>query len=63
MECTLFFMSVCVHVDVYLCVCLQLYVRGVNPFILVFQEGVRVCVFLPSPQGLFQLRAKNTEKL
>lgn len=26
-------------------------------------ECVSVCVFLHSPQGLFQLRAKNTEKL
>lgn len=27
------------------------------------RERVSVCVFLHSPQGLFQLRAKNTEKL
>ena len=44
MEYPLFFMSICVHVSVYLCACMQVCVHRVNPFILVFQERMCECL-------------------
>ena len=72
MECPLFFMSVSVF-RVCMCVCVCVCTRVLAcKFVLAGstllsssfrRECVSVCVFLHSPQGLFQLRAKNTEKL
>lgn len=61
------FVSVCLCVCVVcvlVCLHVSLYSWG-QPFFSssFWRECVSVCVFLHSPQGLFQLRAKNTEKL
>lgn len=54
-----------VHVCTRVCMCI--YARAFVGSSLLSSsfsaECVSVCVFLHSPQGLFQLRAKNTEKL
>lgn len=67
MEYPLFFMSVCVHVRICACICVhacKFVFTGSTLLSLSFRrECVSVCVFLHFPQGLFQLRAKNTEKL
>lgn len=63
MECPLFFMflTVCACICVY--ACKFMFVRSPLLSSSFRMECVSVCVFLHSPQGLFQLRAKNTEKL
>lgn len=57
------YVCVCV-VCVLVCLHVSLYSWG-QPFFpsSFWRECVSVCVFLHSPQGLFQLRRKNTEKL
>lgn len=79
MECPLYFMSVsvwaCVSVWVHIvrarvrtmCTCMLackfVFMGSTLLSSSFWRECVSVCVFLRSPQGLFQLRAKNTEKL
>lgn len=65
MEWPLFFMSVRKHVCTRVCMCIyaHAFVGSTLLSSSFSAECVSVCVFLHSPQGLFQLRAKNTEKL
>lgn len=59
----LYFLWVFLLVSVFVCMHVSLFVGSTLLSSSFRRECVSVCVLLHSPQGLFQLRAKNTEKL